>query len=93
MHQASGQVGGPRSRGRGGRGKALRARGRRGTGRPANFGKIDVPDDAEENPENEEELARQNAKYSRRQLVSNASRYEQPAEGEPGKVFSRLDQA
>jgi len=79
----------PRDRGRGrgnrgGLGKYLRARGRRGTGRPAEWkqrvlleGEGPDDDDDEEAREAREEMVR---KYRKRELGSNADRY---AEGEP----------
>ena len=74
--------GGSRGRGnRGGFGKYLRARGRRGTGRPAEWkqkllleGEGPEDEDDEEAREAREEMAR---KYSRRQLGSNAERYKE----------------
>ncbi|KAF8580248.1 hypothetical protein K439DRAFT_1662863 [Ramaria rubella] len=71
-----------RGRGRGGLGKYLRARGRRGTGLPAEFGKRLVLESEEQNDEsgsedNDEEHAAGN-KYARRQLGTNADRYEEP---------------
>ena len=78
--------GGSRGRGnRGGLGKYLRARGRRGTGRPAEWKQRvvlegegpDGEDDDEEAREAREETAR---KYAKRRLGTNADRYE---EGEP----------
>lgn len=67
-----------RGRSRGGYGKYLRARGRRGGGRPAEFRERLVLEG--ENPEesDEEEAAERAAKYSRRQLGSNADRYAEP---------------
>lgn len=74
--------GGSRGRGnRGGLGKYLRARGRRGTGRPAQWkqrllleGEGPEDEDDEEAREAREEMAR---KYARRQLGSNAERYKE----------------
>ncbi|KAF8628560.1 hypothetical protein AX17_005956 [Amanita inopinata Kibby_2008] len=80
-----------RGKSRGGLGKYLRARGRRGYGRPAEFSKRLVLE-GEAPPEDEEEteaIAAENAhKYSRRQLTSNADRYEERepelgSDGEP----------
>ncbi|KAJ3866076.1 hypothetical protein EV359DRAFT_37442 [Lentinula novae-zelandiae] len=70
-----------RGKSRGGLGKYLRARGRgRGIGRPAEFGKRLVLEGEEGEEENEEEAAARQAKYSRRNLGTNADRY---AEQEP----------
>ncbi|KAF8063954.1 hypothetical protein FPV67DRAFT_194690 [Lyophyllum atratum] len=74
---------------RGGLGKYLRARGRgRGRGRPAEFGKRLLLEDEQEEEEEEEEAAERAAKYSRRQLGTNADRYAEPepelgSDGEP----------
>lgn len=76
---------------RGGLGKYLRARGRsRGFGRPAEFSKRlllegEGPQDEDEDDESAAERA---AKYSRRQLGTNADRYAEPepeldSDGEP----------
>ena len=68
-------------RGRGNRGKSVRARGRRGTGRPAEWksrllleGEGPEDEDDEEAREAREEMKR---KYARRQLGSNADRYQE----------------
>ncbi|KAG6827457.1 hypothetical protein H0H87_004809 [Tephrocybe sp. NHM501043] len=85
---------GSRARGRGrgnrgGLGKYLRARGRgRGRGRPAEFGKRLVLEAEQEEELDEEEAAERAAKYSRRQLGTNADRYLEPepelgSDGEP----------
>lgn len=72
--------GGNRGRGnRGGLGKYLRARGRRGTGRPAEWKQRvllegEGPEDDEEAREAREEVAR---KYAKRGLGSNADRYKE----------------
>jgi hypothetical protein len=74
--------GGSRGRGnRGGDGKSLRAKGRRGTGRPAEWkqrltleGEGPADEEDEEAREAREEMAR---KYARRQLDSNAERYKE----------------
>ena len=87
---ASSNQSGPTSRGRdgtrgrgnrGGLGKYLRATGRRGTGRPAVWkprllldGEGPEDEDDEEAREAREEMAR---KYRKRQLGSNADRYEE----------------
>lgn len=78
-----------RGKSRGGLGKYLRARGRgRGYGRPAEFGKRlllegEGPSDDEEA---EEAAAEKIAKFSRRQLGTNADRYkeEEPELGSDG---------
>ncbi|GLB44303.1 hypothetical protein LshimejAT787_1602330 [Lyophyllum shimeji] len=80
-----------RGRGRGNRGgfgKYLRARGRRGQGRPAEFGKRLLPEGEEDEEEDEDEAAERAAKYSKRHLGSNADRYVEPepelgSDGEP----------
>ncbi|PFH48842.1 hypothetical protein AMATHDRAFT_76510 [Amanita thiersii Skay4041] len=87
-----------RGKSRGGRGKYLRARGRRGYGRPAEFSKRLLLEgerghtghnDDEEEDEEAREMAAENArKYSRRQLTTNVDRYEEPdpelgSDGEP----------
>ncbi|KAF8508085.1 hypothetical protein JB92DRAFT_652982 [Gautieria morchelliformis] len=62
-----------RGRGRGGLGKYLRARGRRGSGRPAEFSKrlrLEDEESTEEGSEDDEERV----KYAKRQLVTNADR-------------------
>ncbi|KAF8629454.1 hypothetical protein AX15_003433 [Amanita polypyramis BW_CC] len=83
----------PRGRGksRGGLGKYLRARGRRGYGRPAEFNKrllLEGEAPPEDDEEAEQIVAENARKYSRRQLTSNADRYEEPepelgSDGEP----------
>ena len=67
-----------RGRSRGGFGKALRARGRRGAGRPAEFRERLVLEGERPEELDEEEAAEQAAKYSRRHLGSNADRYKEP---------------
>ena len=73
---------GQASRGRGGLGKYLRARGRRGHNRPAEFHKrllLEGEGTPAEDDEEATEAAAENArKYSRRQLTTNADRYEEP---------------
>ena len=67
-----------RGRSRGGLGKYLRARGRgRGQGRPAIFNERLLLE-GEGAEEDEEEAAARAAKYSRRQLGTNADRYVEP---------------
>ncbi|KAG6853105.1 hypothetical protein C0991_006871 [Blastosporella zonata] len=74
---------------RGGLGKYLRARGRgRGRGRPAEFGTRLILEGEQEEELDEEEAAERTAKYSRRQLGTNADRYVEPepelgSDGEP----------
>jgi len=67
---------------RGGLGKYLRARGRRGAGRPAQFHErlLLEGEKPEDEDEDEEAAAALRAKYGPRQLSSNADRY---AESEP----------
>ena len=87
--------GGSRGRGnRGGLGKYLRARGRKGTGPPAVWkqrllleGEGPDDEDSEEAREAKEEMAR---KYSRRQLGSNTERYkeEEPELDSEGAYFT-----
>ncbi|KAJ8690827.1 hypothetical protein PTI98_012226 [Pleurotus ostreatus] len=78
-----------RGKSRGGLGKYLRAKGRRGGGRPAVFGKRLLLDGEEPPDEEDEEAARElEQKFSRRQLGSNADRYAEPepeldSDGEP----------
>ncbi|EJD43463.1 hypothetical protein AURDEDRAFT_152566 [Auricularia subglabra TFB-10046 SS5] len=73
----------PRGRGRGrgnrgGLGKYLRARGKRGPGLRADFRKMDPgAADEEEEVDSEEERA-ERAKYSRRALTTNEDRYKEP---------------
>ena len=69
-----------RGKSRGGFGKYLRARGRGGAGRPAEFHKRLVLEEEEliEVDLDSEEFKEHQRKYSRRQLVSNADRYEEP---------------
>ena len=71
-----------RSRGshkpRGGFGKYQRARGYRGRGRPAEFGKRLVLEGEEEAELEEEEQRELAQKYGRRQLGTNADRYAEP---------------
>ncbi|KAK7026800.1 hypothetical protein VNI00_015458 [Paramarasmius palmivorus] len=90
----SGSSSNNRSRGshkpRGGFGKYLRARGRgRGRGRPAEFReRLLLEGEGPPDEEDEEEAAERIKKYSRRQLGTNADRYEEPepelgSDGEP----------
>ncbi|KAF8197755.1 hypothetical protein K438DRAFT_1824604 [Mycena galopus ATCC 62051] len=82
-----------RGKSRGGLGKYLRARGRGGgRGRPAEFGKRLLLEgegpDAEDDEEAAERAAELAQKFSRRQLGTNAHRYEEPepvldSDGEP----------
>jgi hypothetical protein len=79
-----------RGRSRGGLGKHLRARGRRGYGRPAEWGKRLVLEDEEEieDAEQLEAIREKEIKYARRELSSNVDRYveEEPvldSEGTP----------
>jgi hypothetical protein len=67
-----------RGRSRGGYGKFLRARGRRGGGRPAEFRERLVLEGEKPEEFDEEEAAEHAAKYSRRQLGTNADRYAEP---------------
>lgn len=68
-----------RSRGnRGGYGKYLRARGRSQGGRPAEFTHRLLLEGESKEELDEEEAAERQAKYSRRQLGSNADRYVEP---------------
>ncbi|KAG5650236.1 hypothetical protein H0H81_000211 [Sphagnurus paluster] len=87
-----GSQGRGRGRGRGNRGglgKYLRARGRgRGRGRPAEFGTRLLLEGEAGEEEDEEAAAERVAKYSRRQLGTNADRYVEPepelgSDGEP----------
>jgi hypothetical protein len=76
-----------RGRGRGGLGKYLRARGRRGTGRPAEFGqrlRLEDEESDDEDSEDDEELG----KYAKRELLTNADRYEEPEVDPHGKANS-----
>ncbi|KAJ7576939.1 hypothetical protein C8J56DRAFT_971988 [Mycena floridula] len=80
-----------RGKSRGGLGKYLRAKGRRGTGRPAEFSQrllLDGEGPTENNEEDEESAAEHARKFSRRQLGTNADRYEESdpeldSDGEP----------
>ncbi|KAI0053488.1 hypothetical protein FA95DRAFT_1552549 [Auriscalpium vulgare] len=63
---------------RGGLGKYLRARGRRGAGRPAVFNERLVLDGEGSQELEEEEARERELKYSRRQLGTNADRYVEP---------------
>lgn len=67
-----------RGRSRGGYGKYLRARGRRGGSRPAEFHERLVLDGEKPEELDEEEAAERATRYSRRQLGSNADRYVEP---------------
>jgi hypothetical protein len=67
-----------RGRSRGGIGKYLRARGRRGAGRPAEFRERLLLDGDRPEELDEEEAAEQAQKYSRRHLGTNADRYKDP---------------
>jgi hypothetical protein len=72
--------GGTSSRGRrsrGGLGKYLRARGRRGHGRPAEFRERLVPEDEQEVELDSDEEREMRKKFSRRTLESNVTRYEE----------------
>ena len=82
-----------RSRGRGGLGKYLRARGRRGGGRPAEF-VTRLRLEGEEEEEAEEEDGEEDggviaSKYSRRQIDTNAYRYEEPEIDPHGELLFR----
>ncbi|TFY59628.1 hypothetical protein EVJ58_g5655 [Rhodofomes roseus] len=73
----------PRGRGRGksrgGLGKYLRARGRgRGRGRPAEFRQRLLLEDEMPEDVDEEELVETQRRYARRQLGTNADRYQEP---------------
>ncbi|KXN83188.1 hypothetical protein AN958_01702 [Leucoagaricus sp. SymC.cos] len=77
-----------RGRSRGGFGKYLRARGRRGAGRPAVFHERLLLDSEKPEELDEEEAAEFKTKYARRQLGSNVDRYVEPepelgSDGEP----------
>lgn len=82
-----------RGKNRGGLGKYLRARGRgRGFGRPAEFSKRSLldgegPDDLEEDEEAAAIRAENARKYGRRQMDTNADRYqeEEPELGSDGE--------
>ena len=76
-HEPSGRG---RGKSRGGLGKYLRARGRRGYSRPAEFNKrLLLEGEGPPLDDQEAEQVAANAiKYSRRQLASNADRYEEP---------------
>ncbi|KAL1739957.1 hypothetical protein HDZ31DRAFT_48461 [Schizophyllum fasciatum] len=84
---------GARSRGshkpRGGFGKSVRARGRGGRGRPAQFGtRLLLEGEAPLTPEEEEAAEEERKKYFRRQLGTNADRYKEQepeldSDGEP----------
>jgi len=67
-----------RRRGRGGIGKYLRARGRRGTGRPAEFVTRLNPEDENGAEEEDSGAEDQLKKYAKRQIETNAHRYEEP---------------
>jgi hypothetical protein len=64
-------------RSRGGLGKYLRARGRRGYGRPAEFRERLVLEGEQEVELDSDEEKEMRKKYSRRTLESNADRYEE----------------
>ncbi len=75
---------------RGGLGKYLRAKGRKGYGRPAEFNQrlvLEGEQEAELDPDEQKDLQ---TKYSRRQLESNASRYEEKPPSDEGVFFSFL---
>jgi hypothetical protein len=76
-----------RGKSRGGLGKYLRARGRRGGGRPAEFRERLVLEGERPDEEDEEEAEEREKKYSRRQLGTNADRYkeEEPELGSDGE--------
>ncbi|KAG6910460.1 hypothetical protein DXG01_010385 [Tephrocybe rancida] len=94
---SSGGRGRGRGRGnRGGLGKYLRARGRgRGRGRPAEFGTRLVLEGEQEEELDEEEAADRAAKFSRRQLGTNADRYVEPEPelGSDGMLNDRYNRA
>ncbi len=84
-----------RGKSRGGFGKYLRARGRRGNGRAAEFNKrlLLEGEGAPADDEEAQQIAAENArKYSRRQLASNADRYDEPEPelGSDGTCISSL---
>ncbi|KAH7098073.1 hypothetical protein BKA62DRAFT_402694 [Auriculariales sp. MPI-PUGE-AT-0066] len=66
-----------RGRSRGGVGKFLRARGRRGPALRADFSRRATGDTDDEDLDSEEERL-ERAKYARRAMASNADRYEEP---------------
>jgi len=80
-----------RGKSRGGLGKYLRARGRRGSGRPAEWGKRLVLENEGRaeivDPEELEEINQKEQKYARRELGTNADRYteEEPVLNSDGK--------
>lgn len=78
MAESTGAPTGTR-RGRGGLGKYLRAKGRRGTGRPAQFSERLLLEGEGPVDEDDEEEAERMQKFSRRQLGTNAERYVEPA--------------
>ena len=89
--------GGNRGRGnRGGLGKYLRARGRKGTGRPAEWKQRLLLEGEEPGGENNEEVKEAKEemirKYAKRQLGSNADRYgeEGPELNSEGAFYCRL---
>lgn len=67
-----------RGKSRGGLGKYLRAKGRRGYGRPAEFNTRLVLEGEADAEDDEEETAARMQKFSRRQLGSNLDRYAEP---------------
>ena len=79
-----------RGRGRGRTGKALRARGKRGIGRAATFGQRLYLEGAGPLDDEDEEAAAELAnRFSKRELESNAHRFEEETpEPEEGEVVS-----
>ena len=81
-----------RARSSGGFGKSIRARGRgHRSGRPAIFQERLLLEDEQDNELNEEEVAGLNARYAKRNLITNADRYEEPEPeiGSDGTIISQ----
>ena len=77
-----------RGNSRGGLGKYLRARGRRGVGRPAEFNqRLLLEDEQPDDEVDEEEIKQLHAKYAKRDLNSNADRYEEKPPDTEGVYF------
>lgn len=85
-----------RGRGRGGNGKAQRARGRRGFGKAAQFSTRlllpgEGPEPSERNEEEEQEARELAQRFARRELGSNADRYEEPESEAPGENCCNIE--
>lgn len=68
----------------------MRARGRRAAGRPAEFGKKLRLEDEESDEEDSDDEAEHN-KYAKRQLETNADRYDEPEIDPHGNYYCFIE--